>query len=216
MYLVLSYVYLIVEIPLPLVSETSMGGFVPCIVGTVALQNLTISFLTSEQESKEFEIQPLVLQKMPDHVNIGVSFMHQVRRTRVWSHNNSWPLPLTQPQGDTTQPEYRWLWPVRPGGNAESQLIWDDLEQGVDVLGEDGAPRFLRTADFLNCQTTLSAPRLRAFITKSSLNQTMMLLGKFFWVSLIKFSSLKVCGTTQCQFPWITKLLSLIRGAGRR
>ena len=52
----------------------------------------------------------------------------------------SWPVPLAQPQGNTTQPEDRRLWPMRPGGNAELQLIWDDLEQGVDVLGEDGAP----------------------------------------------------------------------------
>ena len=48
-------------------------------MGTVAPQNLTISFLTSDQESKEFEIQLLVLQKMPDHVNIGISFMRQLK-----------------------------------------------------------------------------------------------------------------------------------------
>ena len=29
---------------------------------------------------------------------------------------------------------------VRPGRNAESQLVWGDLERGVDVLGEDGTP----------------------------------------------------------------------------
>ena len=57
----------------------NVDGGVCAIVGTVAPQNLTISFLTSDQESKEFEIQLLVLQKMPDHVNIGISFMRQLK-----------------------------------------------------------------------------------------------------------------------------------------
>ena len=41
--------------------------------------------------------------------------------------------------------------PVRPGRNAQSQLVWGDLERGVDVLGEDGTPQFVQTPDFLNC-----------------------------------------------------------------
>ena len=62
---------------------------------------------------------------------------------------NGQPPLLTQPKANTTQPQSHWLRPIRPGGNAELQLVWDDLEQGVDVLAGDGTPRFLSTEEFL-------------------------------------------------------------------
>ena len=40
---------------------------------------MKIAFITSENESKEFEVQPLVLKNMPDHVNIGIRFMRQLQ-----------------------------------------------------------------------------------------------------------------------------------------
>ena len=45
---------------------------------------------------------------------------------------------------------------MHPGGDARYQLVWDDLEQGVDVLAGDGTPRFLRTAEFLKLPQALS------------------------------------------------------------
>merc|ERR1712015_283342 len=57
----------------------NVDGGVCAIIGTVAPQNLTIAFITSENMSKVFEVQPLVLRNMPDHINIGIRFMRQLQ-----------------------------------------------------------------------------------------------------------------------------------------
>ena len=52
---------------------------------------------------------------------------------------------------------------MNPRVNIESQLVWKDLEQGVDVLAGDGKPRFMKTQNFLNladAKTALQVARL--------------------------------------------------------
>ena len=52
---------------------------------------------------------------------------------------------------------------MRPGVKAESELVWNDLEQGVDVLGGDGKLKFLKTEIFLKlpeAKTAIQVARL--------------------------------------------------------
>ena len=55
------------------------GQGICSIFGTVAPESLTIAFSSSEKETNEFEVQPLVLKHMQDHVNIGIRFMRRIK-----------------------------------------------------------------------------------------------------------------------------------------
>ena len=48
----------------------NVDGGICSTLGTVAPGMLTIAFSTSEKESNEFEIQPLVLKHMHNHMNM--------------------------------------------------------------------------------------------------------------------------------------------------
>ena len=57
----------------------NVDGGICSIVGTVASKSLTILFSTSEKETNEFEVQPLVLKHMQDHINIVIRFIRRLK-----------------------------------------------------------------------------------------------------------------------------------------
>ena len=61
-------------------------------------------------------------------------------------------VPIT-PASDSPPPQAvqyidRLAQQVRPGGNEQANLVWRDLWEGVDLLGEDGAPYFMKLDQF--------------------------------------------------------------------
>ena len=92
-------------------------------------------------------------------------------------------MRLAQQNENITQPENKWLHHVCPGVNAESQLVWKDLEQGVDILAGDGKPRFMRTEEFLKLEGALSAVQVARLHDEIWVKPNHDVIGEiFFWV----------------------------------